>query len=100
MRFSYAESMTDPTFFPALARAAEDSGWDGFIVPDSICYPEVSDSKYPYTPDGDRGFLEDKPFIEPFTLVPALAAVVVDAPGPLTVVVEASLSEPLLMVVV
>ncbi|HIF63015.1 MAG TPA: TIGR03619 family F420-dependent LLM class oxidoreductase [Deltaproteobacteria bacterium] len=75
MRFSYAESMTDPTFFPALARAAEDSGWDGFIVPDSICYPEVSDSKYPYTPDGDRGFLEDKPFIEPFTLVPALAAV-------------------------
>ena len=26
-------------------------------LPDSIAYPEVSDSKYPYTPDGDRGFL-------------------------------------------
>jgi probable F420-dependent oxidoreductase len=44
-------------------------------VPDSICYPEVSDSRYPYTDDGNRAFLEDKPFIEPFTLIPALGAV-------------------------
>ncbi len=75
MRFSYAESMCDPSHYLPLARAAEESGWSGFIVPDSICYPEVSDSKYPYTPDGDRRFLEDKPFIEPFSLIPALAAV-------------------------
>ena len=75
MRFSYAESMCDPTQYLPLARAAEDCGWTSFIVPDSICYPEVSDSKYPYTPDGDRHFLEDKPFIEPFSLIPALAAV-------------------------
>ena len=75
MRFSYAESMCDPAFYLPLARAAEEAGYDGFVVPDSICYPEVSDSKYPYTPDGDRGFLEDKPFIEPFSLIPAMAAV-------------------------
>src|SRR5215470_1575052 len=75
MRFSYAESMCDPTHYLPLARAAEESGWTSFIVPDSICYPQVSDTKYPYTPDGDRGFLEDKPFIEPFSLIPALAAV-------------------------
>ena len=37
--------------------------------------PEVSDSKYPYTPDGNREFLEDKPFIEPFCLMSALGAV-------------------------
>ena len=75
MRFSYAESMCDPSHYVPLARAAEEAGWHSFVIPDSICYPEVSDSKYPYTPDGDRRFLEDKPFIEPFSLIPALAAV-------------------------
>jgi probable F420-dependent oxidoreductase len=67
--------MCDPSHYLPLARAAEESGWHSFIVPDSICYPELSDSKYPYTPDGDRRFLEDKPFIEPFSLIPAMGAV-------------------------
>jgi len=75
MRFSYAESMTDPTFYLPLARAAEEAGFDSFVVPDSICYPQESDSTYPYTPDGNREFLEDKPFIEPFSLIPAMGAV-------------------------
>jgi probable F420-dependent oxidoreductase len=75
MRFSYAESMCDPRFYGPLARAAEEAGYASMIVPDSICYPEVSDSTYPYTPDGRREFLEDKPFIEPFSLIPALGAV-------------------------
>jgi probable F420-dependent oxidoreductase len=74
MRFNYLESMTDPSFYIPLVQAAEEAGWDGFAVPDSICYPEVSDSKYPYTPDGSREFLDGKPFIEPFTLIPALGA--------------------------
>jgi len=75
MRFAYAESMCDPTHYVPLARAAEAAGWTSLVVPDSLCYPETSDSRYPYTPDGDRGFLEDKPFIEPFSLIPALGAV-------------------------
>ena len=75
MRFSFAESMCDPAQYLPMAIEAEQSGWTSFCVPDSICYPEVSDSKYPYTPDGDREFLEDKPFIEPFSLIPAMAAV-------------------------
>ena len=75
MRFSYAESMTDPSFYLPLARAAEEAGFDSFVVPDSICYPQESDSTYPYTPDGNREFLEDKPFIEPFSLIPAMGAV-------------------------
>lgn len=75
MRFTYAEAMTDPRHYGPLAQAAEAAGFDGFLVPDSICYPAESDARYPYTPDGDRGFLEDKPFIEPFSLIPALGAV-------------------------
>jgi probable F420-dependent oxidoreductase len=75
MRFSFAESMCDPSHFLPLARAADEAGWTSFIVPDSICYPEESDSSYPYTADGDRRFLFDKPFIEPFSLIPAMGAV-------------------------
>jgi probable F420-dependent oxidoreductase len=75
MRFCYAESMTDPSFYAPLARAAEDAGFASMIVPDSICYPEHSESRYPFNPDGSREFLEDKPFLEPFSLIPALGAV-------------------------
>ena len=75
MRFTYAESMTDPSFYAPLARAAEEAGFDSMVIPDSICYPEVSDSTYPYNPDGTREFLEDKAFLEPFSLIPALGAV-------------------------
>jgi probable F420-dependent oxidoreductase len=74
MRFSYAETFCDPTFLAPLAQAAEDSGYDSFVVPDSLIFPAASDTLYPYTADGDRAFLEDKPIIEPFTLIPYLAA--------------------------
>src|ERR1700691_1812945 len=60
VRFSYAESMTDPSFYAPLARAAEDAGYDSMVIPDSICYPAESDSVYPFNPDGTREFLADK----------------------------------------
>ena len=75
MRFTYAESMCDVSHYAPLAIAADQAGYSAFTIPDSICYPEHSDSKYPYTPDGNREFLDGKPFIEPFTLIPALGAV-------------------------
>jgi probable F420-dependent oxidoreductase len=75
VRFTYIDAMIDPTFLVPLAQAAEEAGYASFAVPDSICYPEESDSTYPYTPDGSREFLEDKPFIETFVLLGALAAV-------------------------
>ena len=75
MRFTFAESMCNPAQYAPLAAAAEEAGYHSFTVPDSIFYPEVSDSQYPYTPDGNREFLAGKPFIEPFVLVAALGAV-------------------------
>src|SRR3954454_5061677 len=74
MRFSYAETFCDPAYLAPLARAAEDAGFDSFVVPDSVLFPAESDTSYPYTADGDRAFLEDKPIIEPFALIPFLAA--------------------------
>src|SRR3954469_5937493 len=75
MRYSLAETMCDPAQYAPLAKAAEEAGFDAYTLPDSIAYPEESDSTYPYTPDGNREFLEDKPFIETFVLLGALAAV-------------------------
>jgi len=75
VRFTYAEAMTDPTFYVPLAKAAEAAGYASMTVPDSIAYSFESDSTYPYTPDGSREFLEDKAFIEAFVLTAALGMV-------------------------
>ena len=75
MRFTYAEAMTDPTFYVPLAQAAESAGYAAMTIADSVAYPFESDSTYPYTPDGNREFLDGKAFIEPFVLTAALAAV-------------------------
>ena len=75
MRFTYAEAMTDPAFYIPLAQAADAAGYHAMTIPDSIAYPFESDSKYPYTEDGNREFLDGKPFIESFALIGALSAV-------------------------
>jgi probable F420-dependent oxidoreductase len=75
MRFTYAEAMTDATYYLPLAQAAEQAGYTSITVADSLIYPRESDSTYPYTDDGNREFLEDKEFIETFTLIAAMGAV-------------------------
>lgn len=75
MRFAYHATMCNPEFYLPLAIAVEEAGFDTFTLPDSICYPEDSDSKYPYNGTGDREFLDGVPFLEPFSVVPAMGAV-------------------------
>jgi probable F420-dependent oxidoreductase len=75
VRFTYAEAMTDSSFYLPLAQAAEAAGYSSITVADSLAYPKESDSVYPYTPDGSRTFLEDKEFIETFVLCAAMGAV-------------------------
>jgi probable F420-dependent oxidoreductase len=75
MRFTYAEAMTDARFYIPLAQAAEAAGYHSMTVADSLIYPSDSDSRYPYTDDGNREFLEGKEFIETLTLCAALGAV-------------------------
>jgi probable F420-dependent oxidoreductase len=74
MRFTYAEAMTQASYYAPLAQAAEAAGYTSMTVADSLIYPQESDSSYPYTDTGDREFLEDKEFIETMTLVTHLAA--------------------------
>lgn len=73
VKFVAPLAMVDPHHYVPLAQAAEAAGFDGISVADSVGYPEVSDSKYPYTQDGGREFLADKPFIEPMLALTAVA---------------------------
>jgi len=75
MRFHYAEAMTAVANYLPLARAAEENGFAGFTMPDSLIYPKASDTSYSYTEDGGREFLENKPFVESFILATAIGAV-------------------------
>jgi alkanesulfonate monooxygenase SsuD/methylene tetrahydromethanopterin reductase-like flavin-dependent oxidoreductase (luciferase family) len=74
VRFTYAESLTNPKFYIPLAQAAEAAGFHGMTIADSIAYPYESDSKYPYTEDGNREFLDGKEIVEAFVLASALCA--------------------------
>jgi len=75
VKFYYAASAINPTFYVPLAQALEAAGFDGVMVGDSIIYPQQSEADYPYNSDGSRSFLEQLPFIEPMSLFPAMAAV-------------------------
>jgi probable F420-dependent oxidoreductase len=75
VRFTYAEAMTDATYYAPLAQAAEKAGYTSMTVADSLIYPKESDSQYPYTDTGDREFLLGKEFIETMILCAHLFAV-------------------------
>jgi alkanesulfonate monooxygenase SsuD/methylene tetrahydromethanopterin reductase-like flavin-dependent oxidoreductase (luciferase family) len=66
--------MTAISNYVPLAQAAEVHGYSGFVIPDSLAYPETTDSRYFYNDDGGRMFLENKPFLEPFLLAAMLGA--------------------------
>ena len=75
MRFSLQVGMCDPDHYLPMAKAAEQAGYQGVAVSDSICYPREASSKYPYNNDGSREFLESVPFVESLIAVAAMAAV-------------------------
>ena len=75
MKFAYHATMCPADQYAPLAKAVEAAGYDTFTFPDSICYPQEGSDVYPYNDDGTRDFLEDVPFLEPFIIIPYLAAI-------------------------
>ncbi len=75
MKFALSLSAERPDHAIAIAQAAEAVGFTALNLPDSLCFPKQPASEYPYTGDGGRSFLEDKPFIDPFIQIAQLAAV-------------------------
>lgn len=74
MKFAYHATMCPSEQYEPLALAAEAAGFDTFTFPDSLCYPKEGSNVYPYNDDGTREFLDGVPFLEPFIIIPYLAA--------------------------
>mgnify|MGYP001550359056 CR=1 FL=1 len=48
MRFTLMTGLGGIEDYRELARAAEQTGWTSLAIPDSLFYPEVTESDYPY----------------------------------------------------
>ena len=75
MRFSLSETMGTYQDWLEMGVAAEEAGFDAFSTPDSVFYPEKTDSVYPYNEtDAIRRYIENTPFIEPMVAFAWMAA--------------------------
>jgi probable F420-dependent oxidoreductase len=75
VKFVVATAFSDPTHYCALARAAEDAGFDALAVSDHVVHPEKIASRYPYTADGTPRFRPDTPWPDPWVAIGAMSAV-------------------------
>jgi len=57
-----------------VARAAETAGFDAISVPDNVMFPKTVSAPYPYATDGERIWDEDTPCMDPWVVIPAMAA--------------------------
>ena len=96
MKFTLACAMVHPGHLLTLARTAEMVGFDSITVPDSVFFPRDTDAAYPYSPNGERFWSEETPFVDPWVAIPAMAAVT-ERISFFTNVLKAPLREPLLL---
>jgi probable F420-dependent oxidoreductase len=75
MRFGFHLFMVPPEELQAIARTADEYGWDSIQVADAPFFPEKVSVPYPYTPDGSRFWPLDMPVLDPWVAITAMAVV-------------------------
>jgi probable F420-dependent oxidoreductase len=75
VKFVTSLAFSDPTQLCELARAADETGWDGLVVSDHVVHPEKIATPYPYTRDGLPRWQAPAPWPDPWVAVGAMAAV-------------------------
>jgi probable F420-dependent oxidoreductase len=85
-----------PDQYLDVARAGEAAGFDHISVPDNVIYPETISAPYPYSPDGQRIWDADTPCMDPWVVIPAMAAVT-SRIGFFTNVLKLAIREPILV---
>lgn len=76
MRFTLMTGLGGIGDYRAIATAAEAAGWSSLAVPDSLFYPEVTESDYPYlSTEAVRQTLESVPVLEPLIAMTSMASV-------------------------
>jgi probable F420-dependent oxidoreductase len=74
MKFTLSVAMSPPDQFVQLARTAEACGFTSVALPDSLFYAEQTSAEYPYTPDGNRFWDADTPWVDPLIAAAAMGA--------------------------
>ena len=75
MQFVIPTAFSPPDHLLAMARAAEEHGWDAVAISDHVAHPERIDSPYPYTADGSLRWSADTAWPDPWVTIGAMAAV-------------------------
>jgi len=75
MKFTLSVAMCPLEEITELARAAEAAGFSAVALPDSLFYSEDVAADYPYTPDGERMWDAETPWVDPLVAAAAIGAV-------------------------
>jgi len=76
MRFTLMTGLGGIEDYTDVARTAENTGWTSLAVPDSLFYPEVTESDYPYmNTDAVREVLKGVPVLDPIVAMTLMASV-------------------------
>lgn len=76
MRFTLMTGLGGIEDYPQIAQAAESSGWSSLAIPDSLFYPEVTESDYPYlSTEAVRQALDGVPVLDPVVAMTSMVAV-------------------------
>ena len=76
MRFTLMTGLGGTEDYTTIAPAAEAAGWTSMAIPDSLFYPEVTESDYPYlSTDAVRQALEGVPVLDPIVAMTIMAGV-------------------------
>jgi probable F420-dependent oxidoreductase len=75
MKFWQSTAFTNPTELPAIAKGAEEAGFDGILVSEHLFVPAEFKAAYPYNETGVPDFNVETPFPDPWVAITAMAAV-------------------------
>src|SRR5574337_456680 len=76
MHFTLQLGFSSYRNYPAIAKAAEAAGWSYLSMPDSLFFPRVTESDYPYADtDAIRKYLEHSTIVDPIVAMSVMAAV-------------------------
>ena len=75
MKFTLSVALSPLDHLTELARTAEECGYASVALPDSLFFSEHVSAEYPYTPDGNRFWNADTPWVDPMVAAAAMGAV-------------------------
>jgi probable F420-dependent oxidoreductase len=75
MQFSLSIALNPPDQLIDIARTAEAHGFSSVVLPDSLFFSESVSAAYPYTPDGNRFWNAETPWVDPLVAAAAMGAV-------------------------